>query len=585
MSVIITAVGGLIVAAVVAVVESWSRLSTWQKVLAFLAALLFVGALFAFWKRHFSRKGGEPWTSGQTTGPTASVTGQAQIVIQGIQAGAGVTIQIVQAPDYQDGMPSTSNTESKKAYEAGRAALDREDFDAAIEEFSKCLRLETDLQKLGAVNIQIANCYYRQSKLAKAEEHYATARRIGKRIPDRHGQAAGLLGLGNVYGALPGRHTSDRRKLLRRAIALYDDAIKILSQEISPLQTANTQVSLGSAYEQLPASSPAKKGNNLVKAVDYFRAALEFYTEDQYPLEFANATQALATAYMQLPSDSGADRAGNVRLAIKHFRTAARVYRGSGSVGRYAMALMGLGNAYAELPATSPEERDRNCKKAFACYKKALDVGGNRLTPEERAKLQLSLANAYLDLPVATVQERSQKVRSAIGWFSTALGTFDKKRHPLEFAQVQIGLGGAYCNYCELPTTTEQEQLRAVETAVDSFYKALDVYDKKGYPVEYATTQSNLAAAFMCWPTDSHEERVQAAQRAVGACQAALEVIHKRNHPEVFAFTAATLGSALFILGNANAHYWLKEAYALRQLLPDLGETVGDLMKQTGGEA
>jgi tetratricopeptide (TPR) repeat protein len=577
--IVIAVISGLIVAAILALIRSWSKLPTWQKVLAFLTPLLLVGVLFRFWKKVFSRTVGQPGDSGPPRGPTASATHQTQIVIQGIQSGASVSVQIVQAPDYQNGMPKTSNMESKAAYEAGRAALDRDDFDDAIEQFSRCLQLETDWQKLGAVNIQIANCYFKQGRLSKAKEHYATAHRIGKRIPDRHGRAAGLLGLGNVYLQLPVLRTSDRRRLIRHAIALYNDALRIFRKEVSPLQAANTRLSLGSAYAHLPARSAAKKGKNLARAVGYFRAALEFYTEDEYPVEFANATEGLATAYIQLPSGSPADRADNVRLAIKHFRIAVKLYRESGSIGRYTMALMGLGNAYAELPVSSQAERERNYKKAFACYKKALAVGKDSLTPDQKAKLQLNLANAYLDLPAATAQERSQNVQNAISCFLSALETHDKQRCPLDFGAAQIGLGGAYCDYSELPTATKQERQNALEKAVDCFNEALDIYDKKGYPVEYATIQGNLAAAFMRWPADSHEERVQAVQRAVGACQAALEVVH-RNHPEVFACTAATLGSALSVLGNANAHYWLNEAYALRQFLPDHGERVEEIIRE-----
>ncbi len=578
--VIITVVGGLIVAAVVAVVGGWAKLSTWERILAVLVPLLVAGLLLAFWKKLFPPKVRGTGPRRRTGGIATSAAGQTQIVIQSVHSGASVNIEIVQAPDYQDGMPSTRNIESKAAYEAGRRALARGDYDSAIGEFSECLRLETDLQKLGAINIQIANCYYKQGKLAKAEEHYATARTIGKRIPDRHGQAAGLLGLGNVYAGLPAPRTSDRRKLLRNAIAFYEDALEIFSEEISPLQAANTQISLGSAYNRLPARSSAKRGDNLAKAVACFRAALDFYTEDDYPLDFANAAQAVATAYMELPSDSAAERADNVRLAIKDFRLAVKVYRKSGCVARYAMAIMGLGNAYAELPATSPGERDKNHKKAFACYKKALDVAKDTLTPDEKARVQLNLANAYLDLPAGTVEERSHNVRSAIACFSSALETYDKERYPLEFAVGQIGLGGACCEYCELPTTTSEEQLRAVKMAVDCFNKAIEIYDKRGYPLKYAQIQNNLGAALVRYPADSGAERTLRVREAIYAYRAALDVVNQRNHPEDFCYTAANLGEALLAVGDRAGCHWLKQAYSLRQFLPDQGEKVRRLIDQ-----
>ncbi len=70
------------------------------------------------------------------------------------------------------------------------------------------------------------------------------------------------------------------------------------------------------------------------------------------------------------------------------------------------------------------------------------------------------------------------------------------------------------------------------------------------------------------------------AQKAREHCLAALEIRTKAKYPKQYALTARVYGSLLSIIKDAEAAYWLKEAYSLREfLLPNQITTVEKLLE------
>jgi hypothetical protein len=104
---------------------------------------------------------------------------------------------------------------------------------------------------------------------------------------------------------------------------------------------------------------------------------------------------------------------------------------------------------------------------------------------------------------------------------------------------------------------------------------------KKGdCPVQYATTQNNLGTAYTDLPSATAEERAQNVRSAIECYKAALEIYKKDEYPQNYCFTAANLGMILADIDKSKACYWLKEAYSLREFLPEQGKRLEVLIEK-----
>ncbi|MCJ7729810.1 MAG: tetratricopeptide repeat protein, partial [Sedimentisphaerales bacterium] len=142
----------------------------------------------------------------------------------------------------------------------------------------------------------------------------------------------------------------------------------------------------------------------------------------------------------------------------------------------------------------------------------------------------------------------------------------------------QNNLGTAYTY---LPAATADERAKNVRAAIDCYQRALEIRKKDEYPVQYATTQNNLGNAYTALPSATAEERAKNVRAAIDCYQRALEIRKKDEYPQYYCQTAANLGIALASIGNPDACYWLKEAYALREYLEDQGKRLEEIIRQT----
>jgi len=128
--------------------------------------------------------------------------------------------------------------------------------------------------------------------------------------------ARGDHNLGFAYASLP---TGDRGDNLRRAIACYEAALRVLAESEFPQDWAMAQNNLGNACASLPAGD---HGDNLRRAIACYKAALRVRTESGSPLDWAETQNNLGTAYVDLPTG---DRHKNLERAIDCFEAALRV--------------------------------------------------------------------------------------------------------------------------------------------------------------------------------------------------------------------------------------------------------------------
>jgi tetratricopeptide (TPR) repeat protein len=128
--------------------------------------------------------------------------------------------------------------------------------------------------------------------------------------------------LGNAYSELP---TGDRGENLRRAIACYENALRVYTETEFPYDWASTQHNLGNAYSELPTGD---RSENLRRAIACYENALRVYTETEFPYNWAMTQNNLGVALAYL-----ADETGDARLldsARACFEAAARGFEAAG---------------------------------------------------------------------------------------------------------------------------------------------------------------------------------------------------------------------------------------------------------------
>ena len=290
-----------------------------------------------------------------------------------------------------------------------------------------------------------------------------------------------------------------------------------------------------------------------------------------------SALGSIANTFMLRPAADGATRGNNVREAVKCYKKALKFFSRDEYPVDYATTQNNLGNAYTDLPSATAEERAKNVRSAIACFKAALEIYAKDEYPVDYAMTQNNLANAYTDLLSATADERAGNVRSAIACYKAALEIYKKDEYPVQYAGTQNNLGLALTY---LPSATAEERAKNVRKAIACYKAALEIYKKDAYPVDYAMTQNNLGSAYTDLPSATAEERAGNVRSAIACYKVALEIRKKYEYPQYYCQTAANLGIALADIDKTKACYWLKEAYALREFLPDQGKGLVELIEK-----
>ena len=277
--------------------DFFTDLALWQKVVAGLIVAIIV-AFATVLKRILKRRTGTHppgATQSIASGPdspsqSASGSGIKQILTIDMSQRKGIDINIGRIEsgatlviNYVDGLPESPIPEVRNLFETGRQYYQEGELNDAIDAFKSCLALEKDHKKLGALNLQIGNCYYGLRHYIKAAEFYALGLRESRQADDRQGEASNLASIANTYLMRPASTGAARGDNVRQAVHNYQNALKILVKDEYPVQYATTQNNLGTAYADLPAATPEQRAQNVRDAIACYKAALEIYKKDEYP--------------------------------------------------------------------------------------------------------------------------------------------------------------------------------------------------------------------------------------------------------------------------------------------------------------
>ena len=268
------------------------------------------------------------------------------VYIERVESGATVNIYPI---DYQDGVSQAEKGEVRKLFKEARAHYARGKFQEAIKDLAHCLDLEEDSEKLGALNLQIGNCYYEQQMYLKAAEFYAAGLGEARKAKDSQGEASSLSSIANTYMLRPASSGKMKGDNVQKAVEHYNKALKVFNKDEYPVQYATTQNNLGNAYTHLPAVTAEERAGNIKAAIECYRAALEIRKKDKYPVDYATTQNNLGTAYTYLPSATSEERARNVRAAIECYRAALEIYKKDEYPQYYCQTAENLGLVLAAI--------------------------------------------------------------------------------------------------------------------------------------------------------------------------------------------------------------------------------------------
>jgi len=219
---------------------------------------------------------------------------------------------------------------------------------SAIETYRRCLELETDHERLGALNIQIGNCHHELREYVRAAEFYEAAAREAQRAGDEEGKASAIASVANTLMLRPAS-SARRSRNLREAVEGYERALTVFRRGEYPIQHAMTQNNLGAAYADLPAATPEEQAENVRKAIECYNAALKIYKKDQYPIQHAGTQNNLGGAYAALPAATPEERAENVRKAIECYSAALKIYKKDQYPHQFCKTAANLGMQLASI--------------------------------------------------------------------------------------------------------------------------------------------------------------------------------------------------------------------------------------------
>ena len=189
--------------------------------------------------------------------------------------------------------------------------------------------------------------------------------------------------------------------------------------------------------------------------------------------------------------------------------------------------------ARADALSMSPAADTRQLERARALLEEAMPQL-QQGSPEEQAGAQMSLGLILQSLAA----EHRASLSAAIAAYQKALQVFQARSHPLEFALLHNNLATAY-----LSMGPGHAGARVSEAlAVQAFEAALEQLDAQQHPREYAMLQNNLGNALQYAASGQSLENNL---RALQAYDEALKVRTEEASPLEYAATLANLGNCL----------------------------------------
>jgi tetratricopeptide (TPR) repeat protein len=367
-------------------------------------------------------------------------------------------------------------------------------------------------------NEQLDASLNRGTSLQKAIACYESALRIYTEQKFPQYWAGIQNNLGKAWGGLT---TGDRTANLGKAIACCESALRIYTEQKFPRYWARIQNNLGGAWSGL---STGDRTANLKCAIDYYESALHIHTEHEFPQNWARVQNNLGNAWSHLPTG---DLGANLKGAIACFEAALHVYTEQGFPQGWASIQSNLGAVWSHLPTG---DRTANFGKAVACFEAAMRIYTEQEFPENWASVQSYLGTVWSLLPTG---DRTANLGKAIACFEASMRVYTEQEYPENWAGGQNNLG---ITWKGLPTGDRTANLGK---AIACFEAALRVHTEQEFPENWARVQNNLGNAWSHLPTGDLGANLK---RAIACFEAALHVYTEQGFPQGWARVQSNLG-------------------------------------------
>ncbi|MGB7439517.1 MAG: hypothetical protein WA919_00485 [Coleofasciculaceae cyanobacterium] len=162
------------------------------------------------------------------------------------------------------------------------------------------------------------------------------------------------------------------------------------------------------------------------------------------------------------------------------------------------------------------------------------------ISPDKAETLVAAMIAALGDMLVQFDREgKASNIEIAIAGYKMILNVFDRKTFSKEWATTQISLGAAYRN------RIKGDQPENLELSLDYYRNALEVYTPDASSIRWADIQNNLANIYNDL-ANIYRERIEKnpavnQERAIACCYNALSVYFRFSHREAWARTQNNL--------------------------------------------
>jgi tetratricopeptide (TPR) repeat protein len=148
---------------------------------------------------------------------------------------------------------------------------------------------------------------------------------------------------------------------------------------------------------------------------------------------------------------------------------------------------------------------------------------------------------------IGTVElEKTDFMKIAIEAYKKALEVYTRDRFPMDYGATQNNLGAAYSILAEVEAKAENSK-----RAIEAYEEALKVRTRDRFPMQYGMTQNNLGAAYS--RLAEVEAKAENSKRAIEAYEEALKVYTRDRFTMDYAMTQNNLGNAYRTLAEVEA--------------------------------
>lgn len=316
---------------------------------------------------------------------------------------------------------------------------------------------------------------------------------------------------------------------LAKALAAFDEALKLKPRDADAPRWARTQNNIGNALLVL---GGRRSGTATIEqAIAAYELALQVRSREGQSRDWAKTQNNLAIAYLDMNERQG-DPAF-VDKAIAAYRAALTETPRTDDALTWVTLMSNLGNALARRGGDRLEE-------AVAVHRAALEERPRARFPMLWAGSQENLGGALAAL--GKLQNQPKLIAEAISAYDQALAIITRERAPLRWSGLQYNLGNAYGDLAALESPAAN-----LEAAVSHYEQALQEESFERSPEQWGKTQYMLGDRL--WALGEQTANNVHRRRGVDAQRLSLQLYTRERNAADWAITLYVLALKLHRLG------------------------------------